>query len=79
MPALDSQVLGCVSADFLHCIAVVKLFLLVSAAEICLSHCNSLFCLQESDNVGICITYYAALFTICNKPVFKLWFCQIQI
>lgn len=42
MPALDSQFLGCTSADFLHYIAVVKLFLLVSAAEICLSHCNSL-------------------------------------
>lgn len=63
MSALDSQVLGCISADFLHYIAVVKLFLLVSTAEICLGHCNSLFCLQKSDNVSICITYYAALFT----------------
>lgn len=63
MPALDSQVLGCISADFLHYIAVVKFFLLVSTAEICLGHCNSLFHLQKSDNVSICITYYAALFT----------------
>lgn len=42
IPALDSPFLGCISADFLHNIAVVKLFLLVSTAEICLSLCNSL-------------------------------------
>lgn len=47
MPALDSQVLGCISADFLRYIAVVKLFLLISAAEICLGHCNFLLCLQK--------------------------------
>lgn len=46
-----------------HYIAVVKLFLLISTAEICLGHCNSLLCLQKSDNVSIWLTYYAALFT----------------
>lgn len=62
MPAVGSYVPGYISADFLHNIPVVKLFLLVSTAEIRPDHCNFLFSLPKNNSVSICITYYATLF-----------------